>query len=167
VNVGDVFGRLTVLELVPGHRPSIGLSPRARVVCECGEERVVDRGHLRTGHTRSCGCLNREVVAGLFRTHGHASGGALTPEYLAWENAKDRTTNPNDPAWRHYGGRGITMADEWLHDFAAFFAHIGPKPDPSLTLDRIDNDRGYEPGNVRWATRVQQRANRRDSRAAA
>lgn len=84
-----------------------------------------------------------------------------TPEYQAWHNAKNRTTNPNVPVWPNYGGRGITMCDEWLNSFEAFFEHIGPKPGPGYSLDRIDNDGNYEPGNVRWATRTDQNRNQR------
>jgi excisionase family DNA binding protein len=73
-------------------------------------------------------------------------------EYRAWRHAKERCFNPNARGYARYGGRGITMCPEWRHDFAAFFAHIGPRPAKGLLLDRIDNDKNYEPGNVRWAT---------------
>ena len=97
--------------------------------------------------------------------HGHSVGQSvghkLTSEYIAWRSAKQRVSDPHIWNWANYGGRGISMASEWLHDFAAFFAHIGPKPDRSYQLDRINNDGNYEPGNVRWATRSEQRRNRR------
>ena len=86
--------------------------------------------------------------------------------YWAWWNARNRCTNPADARWNDYGGRGVTMCAEWLNDFEAFYAHIG-KPPKGRSLDRIDNDAGYEPGNVRWATRKQQAANRRPRKAAA
>jgi excisionase family DNA binding protein len=73
-------------------------------------------------------------------------------EYRAWKHAKERCFNPNARGYARYGGRGITMCPEWVHDFTAFFAHIGPRPAKGLLLDRIDNDRHYEVGNVRWAT---------------
>jgi len=85
---------------------------------------------------------------------------SFSPEYRSWTNAKQRTTDPNIPQWKDYGGRGIRMAGEWLHDFAAFFAHIGPRP-AGTSIDRIDNDGNYEPGNVRWATRSEQMRNQR------
>ena len=85
-----------------------------------------------------------------------------TPEYIAWTNAKQRVTNPDRRDWPNYGGRGIRMAEEWLRSFVTFLAHVGPRP-AGLTLDRIDVDGHYEPGNVRWATRAQQTANRRVS----
>lgn len=92
------------------------------------------------------------------RTHGMSR----TPIYVLWTGIVQRTTNPNHHAYKHYGGRGITLCKEWRHDFAAFYAHVGDRPE-GKTLDRIDNDRGYEPGNVRWATPAEQRANRRES----
>lgn len=96
-------------------------------------------------------------------THGYTIGFPRVrhPEYTAWCSAKQRCTNPRNPAWRDYGGRGIRMTPEWVDSFAAFIAHIGPKPSPEYTLDRIDNDGHYEPGNVRWTTRKEQTRNRR------
>lgn len=86
-----------------------------------------------------------------------------SPEYNAWRSAKQRVTNPNNPRYSSYGGRAIIVAAEWIDDFAAFFAHIGPRP-VGTSLDRIDNDGNYEPGNVRWATRSVQQSNQRRQR---
>ena len=92
--------------------------------------------------------------------HGQASRDrGTTKEYRAWVSMKHRCTNPNNAAWPRYGGRGITMCEEWVTSFEAFFAHIGPAPTEQHTVDRINNDRGYEPGNVRWATRKEQSNN--------
>lgn len=93
--------------------------------------------------------------------HAKKHGMYNTPEYNAWRAARQRCTNPGNPRYVDYGGRGIIMAEEWAVDFTAFFGHIGPRQ-PGMTLDRIDNDRGYEPGNVRWATPSQQQMNRRN-----
>jgi hypothetical protein len=89
------------------------------------------------------------------------TGWSKDPEYMAWANAKQRCTNPNNPAWEQYGGRGITMCKEWQTDFKAFLRHIGLRPVPSYSLDRRDNDGNYEPGNVRWASKLMQRHNQR------
>jgi hypothetical protein len=89
-----------------------------------------------------------------------------TPEWLAWRNMRARCTNPNHQAWKNYGGRGITVAPGWanLDGFAPFLAHVGLRPGPGYELDRIDNSRGYEPGNVRWATCAENAKNKRTAR---
>lgn len=91
-------------------------------------------------------------------------GLSYTPEYRAWQTMRHRCTQPTSPAYENYGGRGITICPEWLEDPAAFIAHIGPRPTPKHELDRIQNDKGYEPGNVRWATRKVNDRNRRSNR---
>jgi hypothetical protein len=86
----------------------------------------------------------------------------MTPEKRLWGHMIERCTNPNHHAWKNYGGRGITVCDEWRQSFSAFLAHVGPRPTPNHSLDRYpNNDGNYEPGNVRWATRSEQRANSR------
>jgi len=89
-------------------------------------------------------------------------GQVNTSEYIAWLNARARCMNPKHPKYYRYGGRGITFCNEW-NDFSSFIDHIGKKPSADLTLDRIDNDKGYEPGNVRWATRKEQQNNKRQA----
>jgi hypothetical protein len=95
----------------------------------------------------------------LTRKNGH--GRTDTAEWQAWSNMRQRCNNPDNPKWPLYGGRGIQVCAEWQDDFPAFLAHVGPRPGPSYSIDRIDNERGYEPGNVRWATRSQQVRNSR------
>lgn len=84
-----------------------------------------------------------------------------TPEYKTWARMKNRCFNVGGPDYPNYGGRGITVCEEWRSDFMAFFNHVGPRPTPKHSIDRIDNDKGYEPGNVRWATVAEQNLNRR------
>lgn len=95
-------------------------------------------------------------------------GGNRTPEWYTWCGLRQRCLNPNNPAYPRYGGRGIGVAPEWLgkHGFSAFLEHVGKRPTPDHSLDRIDNDRGYEPGNVRWATAAQQAHNTRKTKLA-
>ena len=154
---GETFGRWFVLEPSPR---------RAKdrywwCVCECGTIREVRAGALKVGATKSCGCLAADLCGDRFRTHGHRGvGNARTREYIAWIGAKERCENPNSPAWKNYGGRGIRIAPEWRTDYPRFLADMGPCP-PGLTLDRIDVDGDYEPGNCRWATWSEQAKNKR------
>jgi hypothetical protein len=93
------------------------------------------------------------------KTHGMRN----SSEYRIWGGIKTRCTNKNSPDYDRYGGRGVTMCDEWLGNFEAFLNHLGPRPSKQHSIDRIDNDKGYEPGNVRWATTKEQARNRRNS----
>lgn len=120
--------------------------------CKCGTVKVLGSVQLRRGQTRSCGCERYSTV----RKHGRY----LAPEYRSWAEAKSRCFNPKKRGFKYWGGRGITMCDRWKNCFAAFFEDMGPRP-AGTTLDRIDNDGNYEPGNCRWATRDQQSANQR------
>lgn len=154
---GQTFDRLTVKGQAERRTGRIAW----RCECTCGSSAVVTTKHLRGGRVRSCGCLRREQIGALKFDHGQARAKANTKEFRAWCSAKERCYNPNHDRYALYGGRGVRMAAEWLNDFAAFFAHIGPKPDPKMTVDRIDPNGHYEPGNVRWATASEQRRNQR------
>lgn len=97
-----------------------------------------------------------------FRTHGMSSrGGGI---YKIWNGIVERCENTKHPAFATYGGRGIRICEQWRHDFAAFLAHVGPRPSPKHSIDRINGNGNYEPGNVRWATSKEQNNNRRDVR---
>jgi hypothetical protein len=132
--------------------------------CDCGTLTTVSGKSLRRHNTTSCGCAQREIARTANRTHGYAR----TKEYRAWTKLKHRCLSPEDRGYRNYGGRGISVAAEWAHDFGAFIAHIGPAPSARMSVERIDNERGYEPGNVKWATRHEQvRNTRRNIRTSA
>lgn len=160
VSIGDRFGRLTVIAPAApkhGHR---AFTTR----CECGKEHVVAGSDLARGAVRSCGCLNQEMRIARNTTHGHAARGRRHVLYQVWCALVRRCTDPKSADWPDYGGRGITVCDRWRTDFAAFLADMGERPSPKHSIDRIKNDRGYEPGNCRWATGSEQALNRRPKR---
>lgn len=123
--------------------------------CDCGSDCVVDAGHLRSGHTTSCGCVRRATIGNL--KHGQSK----SLEYLIWNGMRQRCSNPKNSHFRYYGGRGIRVCDQWQASFENFIADMGAKPSPKHTIDRINNEGNYEPGNCRWATYSQQNKNRR------
>lgn len=156
---GRPFGRLTVIRFVEHRRrPSGSIAYKWLCRCECGKERIAVAGDLNSGHTQSCGCLQRERTSGAATKHGF-SGGRL-PEYVLWLGMRRRCDNPSHVGYKNYGARGIQVCERW-NDFTLFLADVGRRPTPQHTLDRINNDGNYEPGNVRWATRIEQAANSR------
>lgn len=133
-----------------------------RCICECGNECEVESGNLRSGHTKSCGCLQLEVVRATNATHGHTRGGKYSRAYTAWLGMRNRCYNRKSTDYPDYGGRGISVCDRWRESFENFFADMG-QPPPWTSIDRIDNARGYEPGNCRWATATEQGRNKRNN----
>jgi hypothetical protein len=148
---GQIFGRLTVIEEAERHIQANGKPVRRWLCrCECGNEKVVAQPTLSNGHVRSCGCLHRDTVS----THGLK----FSPLYKTWVAMRQRCFDENCTAYPRYGGRGITICERW-GKFENFLADMGERPEGN-TLDRIDNSKGYEPSNCRWATNSEQQRNR-------
>jgi len=163
---GYRFGRLTVKELA-GKAKSGKVCWRCS--CDCGNVVIVRGCDLLSGHTKSCGCFKAEIRKIVHTKHGARKNNTAERLYLVWKNIKKRCENKNAPAYPDYGGRGITLCDEW-HDYANFrkwaLSH-GYKPNApqwECTIDRINNDGNYEPSNCRWVSMAVQSRNKRNTR---
>lgn len=162
---GKTFSRWTVLRFA-GFIPQPNGKKRTmwECCCSCGSIGTVLASNLKQGHSLSCGCLVAETTRARSTTHGYSVAGGITKEYLTWQRIKGRCHNPKNHKFPDYGGRGIIVDPSWIDDFPAFLAHVGPCPSTSHSIDRIENDGNYEPGNVRWATRKTQANNKRNNR---
>jgi hypothetical protein len=146
------FGRLVVLNRSNTTSPVYWLCQ-----CDCGNTISVQGNHLKTGNVKSCKCLAKEATSERSKKHGLHK----TPEYKTWQQMKERCLNKNGKDYAKYGARGIFVYDGWINSFEDFLNYVGQRPNHCKSLDRIDNNGGYVPGNVRWATSAQQARNTR------
>jgi len=153
---GMKFGRLTALRT---EMRAKGKHTRWRCVCECGAEVVTTVQRLRGSVAKSCGCLRVDTLRATATTHGQTG----TRLHRIWKGMLSRTRNPSRRSHRDYGGRGVTVCDDWSADFSAFQEWALANGYASdLSIDRVNNDENYEPSNCRWATPKEQAANRRE-----
>jgi hypothetical protein len=154
---GLKFGRLTVLEIT---NIKLGCNYKWKCQCDCGTIRIIAGGSLTRGMTKSCGCLNKENARNLLLRHGLY----YDPIYRVFKSMRSRCYNPNDDSYKNYGIRNITVCNEWLTDptlFIKWALENGYKK--GLTIDRIDNNKGYSPDNCKWSTLIEQVGNRRNT----
>lgn len=156
-HTGKQFGLLKAVRLTENAKNQ---GARWICICECGNEKVITANNLVKGKAKSCGCATDRWRSEKNRTHGHTRWrGAVSGTYRSWHAARQRCENSSHIAYTDYGARGIAFCERW-HDFTLFLADMGERP-TGKTLDRKNVNKGYEPGNCRWATRSEQARNQR------
>lgn len=153
---GDKIGRLTLISSFRGGEGHLYWN----CICECGVKTTPRDTTLKYRKALSCGCLRLELLSITHREHGDSN----KPEWLAWNSMIERCERKSHPAFKNYGLRGIKVCRRWRRSYPLFLADVGRRPSPSHSLNRIENDGNYEPGNVNWATRTEQARNRRSNR---
>lgn len=157
IPLGSTFGRLTV---VGQSDPTPSREVRWLCKCECGAMATVSGSSLRLGRVLSCGCLRRENPKRI--KHGHSKGRVRTREHSTWHNMLTRCYNHNHKQFKYWGGRGITVCNRWRFSFECFIQDMGPCP-AGYSIERIDNDGNYEPGNCHWIPKIRQSTNQRSN----
>ena len=153
---GKVYGRLLVISQAELTKDKKG---QWLCRCSCGKERVIRASNLKRKirPTQSCGCLLKETY--IYDPNANSN----LPEYGIWKGMRTRCSDPTIKQWMDYGGRGIKVCPQWESNFSQFLSDVGRRPDPKMSLDRLDNNGNYEPGNVAWRTKKQQQNNMRSN----
>ncbi len=147
--IGSKFGKLTIISESEKLKPGIR---RVSCLCDCGNTTVVTYSSVKSGNTKSCGCMSSRVAARPTQYYG-------TPTYAAWLAMKARCTCKKSEGWKYYGGKGICVCERWNHSFLNFLEDMGDRPQ-GFELDRIDSNGNYEPGNCRWVSKKQNSRNK-------
>ena len=145
---GKQFGKLTVVDFAGNSKWACK--------CECGGEAVVYTANLTRGNTKSCGCVKKANSSKRATVHGYFG----TKVHRSWMNIKRRCLDPKYPSYKDYGAKGVFVYEPWVKDIKSFAEHIGEPPSENHSVDRIDNSKGYEPGNIRWADKWEQANNK-------
>jgi len=148
---GKKFHKLLVIEYAGRNRTSA----QWLCLCDCGNKVIVVGNKLRSGHTKSCKCNQKEAVKKMAETHGMTN----SPEYGSWRSMRERCNNPNNIGYKDYGAKGITVCERWQSSFENFLKDMGKKPTTKHTVDRKDFTKGYSPENCKWATYLEQGSN--------
>ncbi len=154
---GKKINNFTVLSRAPNDKSG---GTRWNCLCECGKEFSNWAANISKNKVKSCGCWRKKMAGTYSITHGMSH----TKEHKAWLHLRERCNNPKDPMYPNYGGRGIKVCKRWQNSFINFFNDVGLAPSKKHSIDRIDNNQDYKPGNCKWSTSFEQARNRRNNR---